>query len=213
MIVSRTLQVLLLVSLLSACASAPLQLTDVQFDEKLAETDLKVDAFGKAGKLDEASLALKGLAAMNTARKEPWLRLARIHFDNGNYGEAITAADEVLQRDSSDLAAKSIRAVSGLRVATRSLEDIQKDQSLAGAARPDAEKLATLLRETLGEAVLVPPIVVPEPPQEVRKPVRKRRPRRIRKVPAVPTAAAADSAPVSPARAGGASANPFGALQ
>ena len=94
------------------------------------------------------------------------MRLARLHFEGGNYGEAITAADEVLQRDPADLSAKSIRAVSGLRVATRSLEDIQQDQTLAGAARPDARRLAMLLRATLGEDVLVPPVVVVEPPPE-----------------------------------------------
>ena len=211
MFASRTVLMLLVVSLLSACATAPRQLDDVQFDEKLVETDLKVEALGKAGKMEEASVALTRLAALNTARKEPWSRLARMHFESGNYGAAITAADEVLQRDSSDLAAKSIRAVSGLRVAARSLVDIQKDQTLAGAARPDAQKLATLLRETLGEPVLVPPTTpVVEPPEEVRRPVRKRRVRRVRNVSPAP---AAVSVPAAPARADGASANPFGALQ
>lgn len=201
--------ILLAAALSAACATKPVQLSDREFDEKLAETELKADALGKEGKLNEASASLKGLAALNTARKEPWLRLARLHFEGGNYGEAITAADEVLQRDPADLSAKSIRAVSGLRVATRSLEDIQQDQTLAGAARPDARRLAMVLRATLGEDVLVPPVVVVEPPPEpeVRKPVRKRRVRRARPArPASPT-------PTPAAQLAPASGNPFGVLQ
>lgn len=210
---SKTLFVLFAVSLLSACATTPLKLNDIQFEERLVETGLKVDALEKAGKLDEAGAALRNLAALNTARKEPWSRLARMHFESGNYGAAIIAADEVLQRDSSDLAAKSTRAVSGLRVAARSLEDIQKDQALAGAARPDAQKLATLLRETLGEPVLVPPSApVVEPPAEVRKPLRKRRARSARKASPTPSAATS-SVPTSAAKADRAGTNPFGALK
>lgn len=208
---SRVLMIATTLALLGGCASKPVQLNDIQFDERLVETELKLEALGKEGKADEASAALKDLAALNTTRKEPWLRLARMHFEAGNYGEAITAADEVLQRDPADLAAKSIRAVSGLRVAARSLKDIQEDQSLAGAAEPDAQKLATLLRETLGEPVLVPPVVKVEPPpvEEAPKPVRKRRARRVRVVPP----AAPAPASVAPAEPAAPTGNPFGALQ
>ena len=75
-----------------------------------------------------------------------------------NYGEAIVAADEVLQRDPADRVAKSVRAVSGLRVATESIADLRNDEDMKGSARADAVSLAKVMRETLGEDVLVPPV-------------------------------------------------------
>jgi hypothetical protein len=62
-----------------------------------------------------------------------------------------------LQRDSTDRSAKSIHAVAGLRVAAQSLADLRNDVELKGNARSDAASLAKVMRETLGEEVLVPP--------------------------------------------------------
>ena len=90
-------------------------------------------------------------------RKEPWARKARVQFDAGNYAQAITSAEEVLQRDPADRTAKSIRAVAGLRVATQSLNELRSDVELKGNARTDAIGLVKVMRETLGESVLVPP--------------------------------------------------------
>ncbi|MBT0963775.1 tetratricopeptide repeat protein [Denitromonas sp. IR12] len=118
----------------------------------------KVDALVGEKKLDEAVGVLTRLAEENPAQKAPWVRLARIHFDAENYGGAIVAADEALQRDSTDRTAKGLRAVSGLRVATESLAELRDDVNLKGSARADAVSLAKVLRETLGEEVLVPPM-------------------------------------------------------
>ena len=78
--------------------------------------------------------ASRGSPPRTPPARSPGCALARLHFEGATMAKVITAADEVLQRDPADLSAKSIRAVSGLRVATRSLEDIQQDQTLAGAA-------------------------------------------------------------------------------
>ena len=64
----------------------------------------------------------------------------------------------MLQRDPADRTAKSIRAVAGLRVATQSLNELRSDVELKGNARSDAIGLVKVMRDTLGESVLVPPV-------------------------------------------------------
>lgn len=140
---------------LSGCAttgsnSAP------DFPTLMEQSNLKVDDLLAKGNREDAIGVLTDVAKKNPARKEPWLRMAKAYFDAENYGQAIVASDEVLQRDSTDRTAKSILAVSGLRVATRSLAELRADAELKGNARNDAVSLAKELRETLQEDVLVP---------------------------------------------------------
>ncbi len=148
----------LLVLLLGGCASAPKPLTQGELEERIVLSEQKVDVLLGEQKRDEAIGVLNLVTHLNPARSEPWSRLARLYFDAENYGKAIVAADEVLQRDPTDRMAKSVRAVSGLRVATESLSQLRFDTKLKGSARADAIGLAKVLRETLGEEVLVPPI-------------------------------------------------------
>lgn len=89
--------------------------------------------------------------------KEPWLKLAEDYFEASNYGQAILAAQEVIQRDPDDSLATGVLAVSGLRVSAAALSTLRKQKStLNGGTRTEAENLARLLRELLGEPVLVP---------------------------------------------------------
>src|SRR6185437_5088801 len=81
---------------------------------------------------------------------------AQIHFDAHQYGQAITEAQEVQQRDVNDLTAKSILAVSGLRVSASALEQLRKVNEVNGSARNEAEAVAKLIHEALGEPILVP---------------------------------------------------------
>jgi tetratricopeptide (TPR) repeat protein len=91
------------------------------------------------------------------ASKEPWLKLAEDYFEASNYGQAILAAQEVIQRDPDDSLATGVLAVSGLRVSASALSTLRKQQSsLNGGTRTEAESLARLLRDLLGEPVLVP---------------------------------------------------------
>jgi len=143
-----------------------------------------------AGQKDKAQALLKGAAASYPADKAPWLQLAQIKFDRASYGEAITNAQEALQRDPTDKLANSIAAVSGLRVATKALADLSQQNNLSGSLRTEAQELAKLLRTSLGEDVLVPTAA----PAPVR------------------------SKPVTPARKGNAktqssSSDPFGGLK
>lgn len=145
------------IALLSGCASNKVAMTKEEFVQAMSESGVKVDTLLEKGESDEAVTVLADLAKRNPDRKEPWSRMAKIQFDSGNYAQAIVSAEEVLQRDDTDRTAKSIRAVAGLRVASQSLSDLRNDVELKGNARSDAASLAAVMRETLGEDVLVPP--------------------------------------------------------
>ena len=61
------------------------------------------------------------------------------------YGPAITEAQEVLQRDNTDLTAQSILAVSGLRVSADALDQLRKVDEVKGSTRSEAESVAKTL--------------------------------------------------------------------
>jgi len=100
--------------------------------------------------------------------------------------------------------------VGGLRLATRSLEELRKDSDLTGDSKLDAYRLAALLRETLGTAELVPA----DKPKQPRPAPRPRQatpplPAPTGVAPPALTGVAPPAAAPSGARAGG--GNPFGA--
>lgn len=109
-----------------------------------------------AGEGDRAQVILKAAATSYPADKAPWLQMAQIKFDRSSYGEAITNALEALQRDPNETRANSIVAVSGLRLSTKALADLSKQNNLNGSLRSEARDLAKLLRASLGEEILVP---------------------------------------------------------
>lgn len=158
-----------------------------------------------------AIAAYQKIATDNPSRGEPWSRIAQVHFAQGNYSLAIVAAEEALKRDPSSRQAKSVTAVGGLRLAARSLEDLRKDSSLSGDTTADAQRLAALLRETLGTSVLVPTAAAPRP-APVRRP-----PAPTSAASATPAPAAAPAAPAprpaAPPPARPAGGNPFDALK
>lgn len=104
----------------------------------------------------------KAIALLNQAVKEyptsmvPWLKMANIWFNAGNYPLAILAANEVLQRDASNQEAKSLLVVSGLRVAASSVSGLRSSKGVNSSVRVEAENLTNSLRTVLGEKVLVP---------------------------------------------------------
>ena len=116
-----------------------------------------------AGQGDKAQVILKAAATSYPADKAPWLQMAQIKFDRASYGEAITNALEALQRDPNETKANSIVAVSGLRLSTKALSDLSRQNNLNGSLRSEARDLAKLLRSSLGEDVLVPSPPKPKP--------------------------------------------------
>jgi tetratricopeptide (TPR) repeat protein len=122
-------------------------------EAQLADADRSL----AAGQPDKAYAALKTAAGHYPAEKAPWLQMAQLKFERNSYADAIASALEALQRDPLDRQANSIVAVSGLRLATRSLADLSQQNNLGGSVRSEAQELAALLRTSLGEEVLVPP--------------------------------------------------------
>lgn len=186
--------------LLAGCATSnPGPQSDESFKQSMSEAEAAL----ASGQREQAINLFEQIAKNNPTREEPWSRMAQIEFGAEHYPQAIVAAEEALQRDATDRKAKSVLAVSGLRVARRSLQELRADSALAGDVRSDAQLLAQMLRDTLGEQVLFPRDKNAAP---AAKPVPRRR-----AAPAKPTAAAAQ--PAQPAAAGGGSADPFGALR
>jgi tetratricopeptide (TPR) repeat protein len=204
--ISRLLRSLIVLAgaaaLITGCATSnPGPQTDEAFTQSMSEAE----AAAKGGQQDKAIDLYQQIAKQNPTRDEPWVRIAQLQFGSEKYPQAILAAEEALQRDNADRQAKSILAVSGLRVARRSLQELRADSALAGDVKTDAQVLAKMLRDTLGEQVLFPA------EQPVRPPVKRRVTRR-----AAPAAEAANHGSAAPAAATGAASggnDPFGALR
>jgi hypothetical protein len=153
---SFTSTVLFSIALLTGCA------TEEPVVQKAPAVTLphlmaEADAASRAGQVDKSLGILKGAAASFPASKAPWLQMAQMKFDRGSYGDAIGNALEALQRDPEDTVANSIVVVSGLRLSTKALADLTRQNNLSGSTRSEAQVLAKLLRTSLGEDVLVPP--------------------------------------------------------
>lgn len=125
--------------------------------DRIVDNLAAADKAVKAGKTGVALEQLDEAIRLEPSSKHPWLKKAQIYFDARQYGQAISAAQEVQQRDNSDLTAKSILAVSGLRVSAEALDQLRKANEVTGSTRTEAESVSKLIREALGEPILVPP--------------------------------------------------------
>lgn len=125
--------------------------------DRIVDNLAAADKAMKAGKTSVALDQLDEAIRLEPSSKHPWLKKAQIYFDARQYGQAISAAQEVQQRDNSDLTAKSILAVSGLRVSADALDQLRKANEVTGSTRTEAESVSKLIREALGEPILVPP--------------------------------------------------------
>jgi tetratricopeptide (TPR) repeat protein len=112
----------------------------------------------RAGQKEQALKLLQQASTDYPTDKAPWLQKAQIRFEGGQYGEAILDAQQALKRDPTDKVANSIVAISGLRLSTTALADLARQNNLTGSLRSESQDLAKLLRESIGEAVLVPPV-------------------------------------------------------
>jgi tetratricopeptide (TPR) repeat protein len=151
---------------LSACMTAPVVQTPVK--PSMEDMLSKATQASGSGQKEQAVTLWKEAAAAYPADKTPWSNIAQTRYEAGQYGEAIVNAQEVLVRDPNDRLANSIIAISGLRLSTRSLADLSRQNNLSGSLRTESQDLAKLLRESLGETVLVPPAAAPAPAQPVR---------------------------------------------
>lgn len=224
-----------MLSVLTACSSTAKKddvAARLAAQEQLNESLAAADKAQKQGNTEQALVQLDHAIKADPSSKAPWLKKAQIHFDARQYGLAITEAQEVLQRDVNDLTAKSILAVSGLRVSALALEQLRKANEVNGSTRSEAESVAKLIREALGEPILVPPPAVGASEPVKAKAATRAQPKSVApaatavsaspRSSSAPVAAPALAQPVKStpqagtARAGAASSgrnNPFGALQ
>lgn len=179
--------------------------------ERIVDNLAAADKAMKAGKTSVALDQLDEAIRLEPSSKHPWLKKAQIFFDARQYGQAISAAQEVQQRDNSDLTAKSILAVSGLRVSAEALDQLRKANEVTGSTRTEAESVSRLIREALGEPILVPPTAAGGKAENRTGTTRPAS----RPAPPRPTAGtAAPSTGAAPSNAGAArGGNPFGALR
>lgn len=152
---------------LSACSTAPVKPAASAAPPKLADLMGKAAAADSAGQKEAAIALWRQAAGAYPADKDPWIKIAQTRYDAGQYGEAIVNAEEVKVRDPNDQLANSIIAISGLRLSIRALSDLRSQNNLSGSLRTESQDLAKLLRESLGEQVLIP---APPPPRKTAAP-------------------------------------------
>lgn len=146
----RSMLVLGLLSGLVACESTPKK-TAVPFEVSMENAEAQVSTAGA----DAAISAFEVAAKSDPTRKEPWVRIAQLQFDQNRYARAIVAAEEVLQRDPDDLVADGVLTVAGFRIANESLQRLGGRGALASdTAQREAQTLVTTLRSTMGDAIL-----------------------------------------------------------
>jgi tetratricopeptide (TPR) repeat protein len=180
--------------LLSACATTKTDVAEKPAVPTMEELLAKANEASSAGRKEDAVALWKEAAAAYPADKTPWSSIAQTRYDAGQYGDAIVSAQEVLVRDPNDRLANSIIAISGLRLSTRALADLSRQNNLAGSPTlTESRELARLLRESLNERELVP---VPPPAAPPAKAVAKGRVK-----------------PKAKQAAGASGADPFGALK
>lgn len=156
MIYKRLMPLILGVVALAGCETMPKKDTARPTAALGEQIFTEADAAIAAKQEEKAFNMMKAASQSHPVDKRPWVRMAQIRFNAGVYGEAITNAQEALERDPDDTVAHSIIAVSGLRVASKSLSDLTRKNNLAGDVKSEAQDLAKLLRTSLGEPVLVP---------------------------------------------------------
>jgi predicted Zn-dependent protease len=118
----------------------------------------EADAAVKLGKSENAIAVLKVATRMYPADKAPWLRIAQVSFECQEYGESISYAKKVLERDPDDIVAHSIVAVSGLRVSSKALADLASKKRVTGDVRDAAQDLAKILRSSIGGEIIPAPV-------------------------------------------------------
>lgn len=196
--------------LLAACASRPAAPSPEQLAADLQTSMEQAQSARQAGDLPKAATLLQDAAKANPTSKQPWVKLAQMQFEAGNYSAAIVAAEEALQRDAADQTALSVLSVSGLRIAANSLQQLRKTNAVSGSTRVEAEALAHTIRESLGEDVLVPPAPAATASSSTAPKAQSGRARNaVANRVAAPAARPADKAPAP--SAGG--RNPFNVLQ
>jgi|GEM_PF-2290512 len=166
---TRTIVVLAAVLGLAACAVNPTQPAPAPQTEALPELMHQAETAAAAGDKAKARDLYQAASKNDPTSKLPWVKLAEGYFEEGDYGNAVLAAQEVLHRDNTDSVGAGILAVSGLRISTAALTVLRQQNNINAGTRGEAETLTRNLRELLGEQILVPrPVEAAAPPPRQR---------------------------------------------
>ncbi len=190
---------------LAACASAPHPAPTpaepapqvVSMEEWMA----RARQAASEGNTEKTRDAYRSAAQNYPTEKMPWLKLSEDYFNAQDYGHAVLAAQEALQRDTQDSLAHSILAVSGLRLTAGSLVALRQEASLPVGSRDEAISVARALRDTLGATSLLAPPAPANANARARKPaaVSTQRPAGLATAPAAPAAATVVPTSATPA--------------
>jgi tetratricopeptide (TPR) repeat protein len=146
--------------LLAACmtnTSAPTAPPKAPAQASLQELMQRAEASANAKRIEASRLEYREAAKAYPTSALPWSKLAEDYFEKGDHGNAILAAQEVVQREPQNVVAQSVLAVSGLRVSNAALTSLRAQQSgVPASTREQATALTRTLREALGEYALVP---------------------------------------------------------
>jgi hypothetical protein len=181
--------------LLGGCATAPPPAPEAApAVVSLEEWLVRGDSARKEGLHEAARSAYRDGAKAYPTDKQPWLRLADSYFQSGDYGNAVLAAQEAVQRDPKDNAAHSLLAVSGLRITAGSLNALREQSGYPVGSREEALDVTRRLREALSDPTLLAPVALEAPPPAPapRKP--RPKPAATTATPAVPAATPAATA-------------------
>jgi tetratricopeptide (TPR) repeat protein len=147
-------------ALLAACATnsgTPSAAPNAPAQASLQELMQRAESSAKANRLEASRLEYREAAKAYPTSVLPWSKLAEDYFEKGDHGNAILAAQEVVQREPQNVVAQSVLAVSGLRVSNAALTSLRAQQSgVPSSTREQATALTRTLREALGEYALVP---------------------------------------------------------
>ncbi|MEJ7804779.1 MAG: hypothetical protein WKG03_02515 [Telluria sp.] len=160
-----------LIVTLSACETTKPSGAPVSAAPKLQDMLTRAAEASSAGQKEQAVTLWKAATVAHPTDKAAWGHIAKARFDAAQYGEAIVNAEEVLVRDPNDKQASSIIATSGLRLATRALANLSRQNGFTGSLQKESMELARVLRDSLGnDALFSPPpekitIKDPKPPR------------------------------------------------
>lgn len=163
MMYKRLMPLILGVVALAGCETIPKKDSTKSAAALGEQVFTEADAAIAAKQDDKAYGMMKAASQSHPVDKRPWVKMAQIRFNAGVYGEAITNAQEALERDPDDTVAHSIVAVSGLRVASKALADLTRKNNLNGDVKSEAQDLAKLLRTSIGDPDLFPKKDAPKP--------------------------------------------------
>ena len=159
------------VLLLGGCATpAPPPAEAAPAVVSLEEWLARGDAARKDGLHEAARTAYREAARAYPTDKLPWLRLADDYFSAADYGNAVLAAQEAVQRDPRDNTAHSMLAVSGLRITAGSLAALREQSGYPVGSREEALDVTRRLREALSDPTLLPAAPADPPSPSSRRP-------------------------------------------